>query len=258
TSMGMFDCSPSGSAATTHLAGPYVRVFDNCGSVSESVTCDDDLDLRQSSGTDCAVPAGASAGNTHSSRTGFYHPNRIPEPARAWLPSNSWLTQQLLDNVNINSTCNAFWDGASVNFYKSGGGCNNTGEIAGVFLHEWGHGLDENDGGGYDNPSEAYADITSFMVTHVSCIGRGFYQSGNCSGYGDACLNCSGIRADDWTQHASHTPQTPANFVQPDCGGGGGPCGREPHCEGYVSAESLWDLAARDLTGSGMDIDSAW
>jgi len=257
-SMGLFDCSPGGSVATTHLAGPYVRVSDVCGAVSESVTCDDDLDLKQSGGIDCVVPPGSSVGNTHSARTGFYHLNRIAEHGRAWLPSNTWLTQQLVDNVNLNSTCNAFWDGSSVNFYKSGGGCNNTGEIAGVFLHEWGHGLDNFDGGGYDNPSEAYADITAFMSTHVSCVGRGFFQSGNCGGYGDACLNCTGIRDDDWNAHASHQPHTPANFLQPNCGGGGGPCGREVHCEGYVSAEALWDLAVRDLTTSGMDLDSAW
>uniref|UniRef100_UPI00325FA66F hypothetical protein n=1 Tax=Sphingomonas sp. TaxID=28214 RepID=UPI00325FA66F len=77
--------------------------------------------------------------------------------------------------VNINQTCNAVWNGSAVNFYKSGGGCNNTGEIAGVFLHEWGHGLDQNDGGGFDNPSEAYADVTSIMgpvTKRAVCVRR--------------------------------------------------------------------------------------
>jgi hypothetical protein len=37
------------------------------------------LDLASSAGTDCVVPAGSSAGNTHSSRTSFYHLNRIAE-----------------------------------------------------------------------------------------------------------------------------------------------------------------------------------
>src|SRR5436309_4831705 len=233
-------------------------VDDNCESITESVTCDNDLDLRTSGGIDCTVPTGSSAGNTHASRSGFYHLNRIAEKGRAWLPSNTWLQSQLTDNVNINATCNAFWDGVSVNFYKSGGGCNNTGEIAGVFLHEWGHGLDNNDGGGYDNPTEAYADITAFMQTHVSCIGRGFFQSGNCSGYGNPCLNCTGIRDVDWDQRANHTPSTPSGFVQQDCGGGDGPCGREGHCESYVSTATLWDLANRDLPPLGLDQDTAW
>jgi hypothetical protein len=256
--MGIFDCTPSGGTAVTQLAGPYVKVHDNCGAISEQITCDNDLDLRQGPGTDCVVPSGASAGNTHSARSGFYHLNRISEKGRSWLPANAWLQSQLTDNVNINATCNAYWNGASVNFYKSGGGCNNTGEIAGVFLHEWGHGLDNNDGGGYDNPTEAYADVTALISTHVSCIGRGFFQSGNCDGYGDACLSCTGIRDQDWDKHASHTPATTSGFASSNCGGGDGPCGKEQHCEAYVSAEAVYDLAARDLVASGMDSASAW
>src|SRR5262249_42036323 len=214
SSLGKFDCT---SGTPTALAGPYVRVQDTCGAVSQTVTCNADIDLQSSAGTDCVVPGGASAGDTHSARTGFYHLNRIAEHARSWLPSNTWLTQQLVDNVNLNSTCNAFWDGASVNFYKSGGGCNNTGEIAGVFLREWGHGLDQNDGGGYDVPSEAYADVTSLLLTHQSCIGRGFHPLSLCGGYGNACITCTGVREVDWDQRANHTPSTPAGFVSSNC-----------------------------------------
>jgi hypothetical protein len=258
TTMGLFDCSPANSIAKTTLAGPYVKVIDNCGPISQSLSCAFDLNLGTSTGTDCAFPAGASAGDTHAARSGFYHLNRIAEHARAWLPTRTWLTSQLIDNVNINQTCNAYWDGASVNFFKSGGGCRNTGEIAGVFLHEWGHGLDQNDGGGFDNPSEAYADITAFMSTHVSCIGRGFRLAGNCGGYGNTCLSCTGIRDQDWDQHANHTPSTPAGFLTSNCPGGSGPCGKEEHCEGHVSAETLWDLAVRDLPASGLDLPSSW
>jgi subtilisin-like proprotein convertase family protein len=255
--MGLFDCLPGGATATTALSGPYVRVSDTCGAVNESVTCDADLDLRTSAGTDCAVPAGSSPGNTHAARSSLYHLNRAKEHARAWLPSNTWLGQQLTDNVNINATCNAYWDG-TVNMYRSGGGCNNTGENAGVVQHEWGHGMDQNDGGGYDNPSEAYADISEFLFDHTSCIGRGFFQSGNCGGYGNACLDCSGIRDMDWDRRVEHTPSTPANFAQDNCGGGSGPCGREVHCEGYIGGETLWDLATRDLPAAGLDAATAW
>jgi hypothetical protein len=258
TTLGVFNCTPSGATATTTLSGPYIRVVDNCGTVTQSTTCNTDVDLSGSDGIDCAVPPGASNGNTHSARSSFYHLNRIAEHARTWLPSRTWLTSQVVDNVNINSTCNAFWDGSGVNFFKSGGGCNNTGEIAGVFLHEWGHGLDQNDGGGFDNPSEAYADITAFMSTHVSCVGRGFFMSGNCSGYGDACTACSGIRDQDWAKHVSNTPATPSGFLTSNCSGGGGPCGKEVHCESYVGAETLWDLAVRDLPGGGLDLASSW
>ena len=258
SSMGLFSCTPGGSSATTTLSGPYIKVNDTCGAIVQSVTCDLDLDLSGSAGADCAVPAGGSAGNTHAARSGYYHLNRIAEHARAWLPSRTWLTSQLTDNVNLNQTCNAFWNHTSINFFKSGGGCNNTGEIAGVVLHEWGHGLDENDGGGFDNPSEAYADITAFLATHDSCMGRGFRQFGTCGGYGDTCLTCTGVRDQDWDSHASHTPATPAGFLTTNCGGGSGPCGKEVHCESYVAAETVWDLATRDLPATGLDLASSW
>ncbi|MBP7148899.1 MAG: hypothetical protein KBD01_15310 [Acidobacteria bacterium] len=256
---GMYQCTTLGATIRTTLAGPYIRVQDNCGPVSETTTCDEPLDLRQGGGTDCTVPPGSSPGNTHSARSSFYHLNRVMQKGRAWLPDNTWLRSQVPDNLNINSTCNAFWDGNSVNFYKSGGGCRNTGEIAGVFVHEWGHGLDNYDGGGYDNPSEAYSDVVAYFETRESCIGRGFWADDhNCSGYGDACLDCSGIRDQDWNKHASHAPVTPAGFIAHNCGGGDAPCGKETHCEGYLAGQVLWDLAVRDLPANGIDQASAW
>jgi hypothetical protein len=258
STMGIFNCTPGGSTATTTLSGPYVHVNDNCGAVSQSVTCNDDLDLSGGGGIDCDVPPGSSFGNTHSARTGFYHLNRIAEHARTWLPTRTWLTSTLSDNVNIGLTCNAYWNGASVNFYRSGGGCSNTGEIAAVFLHEWGHGMDQNDGGGYDNPSEAYGDVTALMATHNSCIGRGFRPLSNCGGNGNTCLSCTGVRDMDWDKRANHVPSTPAGFLATYCTGGGGPCGKEVHCEGYVGGETLWDLAVRDLPAMGLDQATAW
>ena len=258
SSTGQFTCAPNGTTASTSLAGDYVRVNDLCGPISMAVSCDADIDLKSSGGIDCTVPAGTSAGNTHAARSSFYHLNRIAEHGRVWLPTRTWLQVQLGDNVNLNQTCNAYWNGGSVNFFKSGGGCNNTGEIAGVFLHEWGHGLDQNDGGGFDNPSEAYADIISILSTHVSCMGRGFRQASNCGGYGNGCLACTGVRDVDWNQRVARAPSTPAGFVANNCPGGSGPCGREEHCEGYVGGETLWDLAVRDLPASGLDQATAW
>ena len=38
-----------------------------------------------SGGTDCTVPAGHSAGDTHSARTGFYEVNRLIDQAKSWV-----------------------------------------------------------------------------------------------------------------------------------------------------------------------------
>lgn len=256
--MGFFTCPGKGNKnSSVNLLGPYVRVTDTCGLATASGNCASDLDFGFSGGTDCTAPSGGGSGDTHAGRTSYYHLNRIKEKARYWLPANAWAGQQLQSKVNANATCNAFWNG-SVNFYRSGGGCNNTGEIAGVIDHEYGHGLDANDGGGAENPGEAYGDVIAILEDRRSCVGRGFFQSGNCGGYGDTCLACSGIRDMDWDRRVRHTPATPANFTMVNCGGGGGPCGREVHCESYVPSEAIYDLAVRDLPAMGLDADSSW
>src|SRR4030095_7753491 len=130
----------------TTLSGRFVRMNDDCGAVNEKSLFNSDLnfDLGFGPGTACVVPPGHSAGDTHASRSGFYELNRLIEQAKGYLPANTWLQGQLTANMNIQDTCNAFWNGSTVNFFRSGGGCANTGEIAAVFLHDGGHGMDTN------------------------------------------------------------------------------------------------------------------
>ena len=228
---------------TTTLDGRYILIDDNCGNVSESSGLH--LDLGQSSGDDCTTPPGGSAGNTHSARSGFYELNRVAEWARTRDPSNNWLNDQLEANMNINSTCNAFWGGGTVNFYRSGGGCGNTGEIAGVFDHEWGHGLDDNDNNpNISFPGEGIADVYAALRLNNSCIGRGFWDSQLCTGYGDPCTECDGIRDIDFQKRQSGDPHD-VDWALGACGG----CGffGTSHCLGAVYAEAVWDLAKRDL-----------
>ena len=65
--------------------------------------------------------------------------------------------------MNENEVCNAFWDGTNVNFFRSSPqptAARNTGEIAAIFDHEWGHGLDNNGvNPNIANPGESIADI---------------------------------------------------------------------------------------------------
>ncbi len=227
---------------TTALSGQYMHMADLCGPISES-TGGDVLDLGMGPGTDCAVPPGASPGNTHSSRSGFYEMNRIKEMARGQLPDNVWLTQTLTANMNINNTCNAFWSG-SVNFFRSGGGCANTGELAGVYDHEWGHGMDDNDA----NPSiagpsgEGIADLYAALRLNTSCIGRGFRLGDGCGGYGDPCVGsppCDGVRDIDYLKRLSGLPHT-YTWSNANCGGG-------VHCVGAVYSEAVWSLWKRKL-----------
>ena len=242
----------TGSISST-LNGPFVRMADVCGPILHSGG--GDLDFGVSAGTNCTTPGFGGLGNTHSSRTGFFELNKIIEQAKGQLPSNSWLGAQLTANMNINLNCNAFWNG-SVNFYRQGGVCNNTGEIAAIFDHEWGHGMDNNDTtGSISNPGEGIADIFMALRLKESCVGRNFRNT-NCGGYGNPCLSCTGVRDIDWDQRANHTPTT-ITWIDANCGAGPAPCGGGVHCEGSVYAETLWDLFSRDLPAAGYSADTA-
>jgi subtilisin-like proprotein convertase family protein len=260
-----------GGTATTTLDGPYVRVNDNCGAVNESTT-EGPLNLGGVNGDHDCTTAGTSAGNTASARTCFYELNKLMEMARGWLPANTWLQSTLQANVNITDTCNANYDYTNVNFFKSGGGCRNTGEIAAVFDHEWGHAMDDNDAGGsMSSSSEAYADIAAIYRLHASCVGHGFWHTydngcgqtsdgtgfnGNESRTGTHCdLDCSGVRDADWDKHEDHTPDTPQNFLCVHCDSGSGPCGKQVHCSAAPSRQAAWDFVARDLQAPPFNYD---
>ena len=235
-----------GGSITSDFYGPYVNINDNCG--SSSLTANDTIDWGTSAGTDCTTPGFGGGGNTHASRTGFYELNKIIEMGRGQLPSNTWLTQRLTSNMNINATCNAFWNG-TVNFYRSGGGCFNTGEIAGVFDHEWGHGMDANDANpGIASPSgEGIADIYTALRLNSSCIGRNF-RSVVCSGNGNTCNTCTGVRDIDYQKKSRNAPHT-YSYSNANCGG-------SVHCVGHVYSEAVWSLWKRILQSAPYNYDN--
>ncbi|MEE8524594.1 MAG: hypothetical protein V3T72_11740, partial [Thermoanaerobaculia bacterium] len=243
---------------TSSLSGEFVRMNDFCGSTS--LTSAGDVDFGTSAGTDCATPGFGGAGNTHSSRTGFYELNRIKEQARGQLPANTWLQSQLTSNVNRGVACSAFWSplASTVNFFCSATGCANSGELAGIIGHEWGHGMDDNDANpSISSPAEGIADLYAYLRTDNSCIGRGFRLGVNCGGYGDACTACDGARDIDFANRATGLPHDVA-WINANCGTGIGPCGGGIHCEGAVYAEAVYDLINTDLPGLfGMDHNTA-
>lgn len=123
------------SATNIKYEGPYTRMNDNCGSTSlSSNEAEGNLDFGGSAGTNCDTPGFGGAGNTHSSRTGFYELNKMQEIARGYLPDNNWLQQQLTANMNINNNCNAYYSG-TINFYRSGGKFMNTTLMCTFHLH---------------------------------------------------------------------------------------------------------------------------
>ena len=190
------------------------------------------------------------SGNTHSSRTMYYHVTHIADIASKHLPSESWLKGQLNANVNINNSCNAFWNGSTINFYRSGGGCNNSGENTAIIAHEWGHGMDHFDvEGGISKPSgEGIADLYAAFYDGTSCIGRGFLPNRLCRVKGDMCKSssgCTGVRDIDYMQHVSERPHT-MTWARSNCG-------NSVHCKGNVYSEAVWSLYKRELPKMGYD-----
>ncbi len=260
-----------GGTIQTALDGPYLAITDACGAIAEASA--GDLDLGAGPGIDCDVPdpGVSSPGNTHASRTAFHELNRAAEGARSLLPGNTWLAAQLGALVNLPDfgipefNCNAFWDEVTLNFFDSGEAapgvvCTNTGELAGVLDHEWGHGLDDNDAlPTISNPGEGIADVYAALRLEESCIARGFFLSGSSCGEDDPCTDCDGVRDLDWAQHQSGLPHDVAwidAHCEPPILGDAGPCGGGVHCEGFVVGEAIWDLTHRDLTAPPFDLDS--
>ncbi|MGY6588297.1 MAG: choice-of-anchor D domain-containing protein [Wenzhouxiangella sp.] len=251
TSTGGNAPTSSGGTLSTSLTGQYINMNSSCGGINESGT-DSDLDLGGSSATNCNSPPGGSAGNTNATRTVFYGIGRINEQARGYLPNNNWLQNPIVGRTNVSQTCNATWNSGTntATFFNSGGGCGNTGEIMAVVHHEWGHGMDANSvNPGISRPGEGIADIYAQNMLNDSCVGRGFFQSGLCTGFGDPCLECSGVRESDWALQQSGQPHDIDWIIQACPNGSNTPCGRSTHCEGSIVAETIWDLVHRDLQG---------
>ena len=264
--LGMYDYS--GGTASTSLDGKYFRMNDGCGSINLSSASGGDLALGTSGGTDCATPGVGGNGNTHASRTGFYHLTRINRKAATFQPSNTWLASKVTASMNENQTCNAGWDGSVAHFYKSGGGCSNTGEIAAVFLHEWGHGMDQNTGGAASEygSGEAVGDTFAFLEVKDACIGPNFKPGVPCY---NCDLSCTGVRdVEAFSTHGAAVTAKPATIT--DLAGAGcgrfscpyyqsgifpyqGPMGYEGHCESYIAGSANWDLTQSLIEEFGDD-----
>jgi subtilase family serine protease len=111
---------------------------------------------------------------------GYYHTTFIHDWLQARLAPNPLpaLDVSFPVNVNANNTCNAFYDGSSINFYSTGGGCINSAYDT-VVYHEYGHFIDHRIGGITDGGlSEGWGDVVASYATGQPVIGEGFFGSG--------------------------------------------------------------------------------
>ena len=104
-------------------------------------------------------------------------------------------------NTNINSSCNAFYNGSSVNFFRNSGQCNNT-AIPDVIYHEYGHHLVAVTGNGQGQMGEGSSDTIGVLIEDDPDLAPGFFESD--------CNN--GIR------NANNFRSYPCNGQIHDCG----------------------------------------
>lgn len=171
------------SAATVApgLTGPSVAISNKAGALAaDSLTLAVAGTLTWDKTTDEFGDAQLASFVFASQAKAFVHDN---------LDANlAWADTSLLPvNVNINQTCNANYNGSSINFYRattnlSGTQCQNTGRIADVVYHEFGHSVHHHaviDGVGQVDPGvgEGMADVLAALITRDHGMGRGFFMN---------------------------------------------------------------------------------
>jgi len=123
-------------------------------------------------------------------------------------------------NPNISSTCNAYYNGVSTNYYLAGGGCNNT-AFSNVIFHEMGHWMNDqySSGNGSDGFGEGNADVFAMYQSDSPIVGLDFFGPG------------SNIRD--------------GNNTKQFCGDANPGCFGEVHSDGEVLMGALWKVRVR-------------
>ncbi len=205
--------SVAGDSASTWLSGTYLDVRNADGAEGQ-------LDFAE------ADPTWTTDNATQAEIASYVYIHQVKDWAYALAPEVSMSREPLTSNVNSTAyTCNAYYDG-NVNFFAAGDGCNNTGEIADVNYHEWGHGFHAYSAGTWSvdgSIGEGAGDLVSNFLTHDSEIAPYFVTNG------------SGIR------------DVAPNQVYPDDVAG------EVHYDGLIFGGSVWDVWAELMTTYGED-----
>ena len=124
---------------------------------------------------------------------------------------------QFPTNVNINDSCNAYYDYSSTNYYVAAGGCNNT-AFSVIVHHEYGHHLVSCAGSGQGAYGEGMGDVMGVLITGDPQLARGFFQGQCTTGIRNADNNCM--------------------YSESSCSS----CGSEVHACGMLISGCVWDV----------------
>lgn len=151
--------------------------------------------------------------------TTFIHSAIVKDYVRSFAPDLEYLDAELRATVNIDDSCNAFSDGETINFFQSSQQCENTGRLADVVYHEFGHSLHAQSivpgVGAFDGAfSEGLSDYLAATIVDDPGMGRGFF-------YDETALR--------------HMDPPDKEHVWPDDVG-------QIHYTGIIFAGAMWDL----------------
>jgi hypothetical protein len=177
---GDFEIMHDGNSPVTvfsHMRGRWFRVFNYSGpnaEISMEVTPPGPADFLHNADDDNEY--------TRAEVNGYYHANVVRDFTLNYHPTYPVIYQQqeFAVNVNLDENCNAFYDGYSINFFTSGGGCANT-AFSTVVHHEYGHHLVNVGGSGQGAYGEGMSDVMGILISDDPALAWGF--SGNCSQY---------------------------------------------------------------------------
>jgi hypothetical protein len=173
---GDFTIPYSGTAnvdLTFQFRGPFARVQQSSGSV---------YSLTQTYAPGVAADALMNPGKTERD-TAEANAYRCIQDFRDFVkgidPGDTHFDFPVVANVNIGSTCNAYYNGNSINFYAAGGGCVNT-AYSTVVAHEEGHWANDLYGSynGADGFGEGNADVFAMYIYDTPIVGENFFGSG--------------------------------------------------------------------------------
>ena len=117
--------------------------------------------------------------STIQERSAYQAVNNIHDHLKTVFPAFNGLDYPMETNIDVAGSCNAFFDGSSINFYAEGGGCHNTAKIVDVVYHEYGHAINSgryNSGSGMWNGglNEGFADVWALSLTETPVLGYGW------------------------------------------------------------------------------------
>ena len=176
-SLGNYTITNSGSSPVTVLSyvrGRWFQVWNDAGAesfLSLSVTPPGPANFVHNSAN--------TAENYRAEVNAYVESNVVRDFTLKYNPAYPGLQQNDFPvHVNLASTCNAYYDYTSTNFYHSGGGCPNTAYCT-VVHHEYGHHLVSMAGSGQGQYGEGMGDVMGTLITDDAGIGYGFFS--NCA-----------------------------------------------------------------------------